>query len=45
MEGATGDGAPAPAPTIDLGDDILRTPIAVIDRDGRVVRVIRPLAR
>ena len=42
-EGATRAGAPAPA--IDLGDDILRTPIAVIDRDGRVVRVIRPLAR
>ncbi len=35
--------AGTPAGAIDLSDDILRTPIAVIDRDGNVVRVIRPL--
>jgi hypothetical protein len=29
-------------PVIDLGDDILRIPITVIDEAGRVVRVIRP---
>jgi len=36
---AAADGA------IDLGDHILRMPLAVIDRDGNVVRVIPPLAR
>ncbi len=42
-KGATQAGTATPA--FDLGDDILRTPIAVIDRDGNVVRVIRPPAR
>ena len=30
---------------VDLGDHILRTPVAVVDRDGNVVRVIPPPAR
>ncbi|MDE2752487.1 MAG: hypothetical protein OXI83_07935, partial [Gemmatimonadota bacterium] len=35
----------ARAGAVDLGDHILRTPIAVVDRDGNVVRVIPPPAR
>ncbi len=43
IKGATR--ADAATPVIDLGDDILRTPIAVIDQDGNVVRIIPPPAR
>ncbi|MCY3548601.1 MAG: hypothetical protein OXH49_17130 [Gemmatimonadetes bacterium] len=37
-------GAPAAdqGPVVYLGDDILRMPISVVDRQGRVVRVLRP---
>jgi hypothetical protein len=34
--------AQASLPQIDLGDDILRLPILVVDRRGRVTRIIRP---
>ena len=37
--------AAAPDGAIDLGDDLLRMPLAVVDRDGNVVRVIPPLSR
>ena len=37
--------AGAPEGTIYLGDDILRIPLAVVDRDGNVVRVIPPPSR
>lgn len=37
--------AVAPEGAIDLGDDILRMPMAVVDRDGNVVRVIPPPGR
>ena len=34
--------AQASLPLIELGDDILRLPILVVDRRGRVTRIIRP---
>ncbi len=34
--------AQASLPQIELGDDILRLPILVVDRRGRVTRIIRP---
>ncbi|MFI5278846.1 MAG: Ig-like domain-containing protein [Gemmatimonadales bacterium] len=34
--------APAPGQQLDMGDDILHVPIHVVDRSGRVVRVIAP---
>ena len=33
---------PAAGPVIRLGDDILRNPVMVVDRDGRVVRIHDP---
>jgi hypothetical protein len=38
----TANAKASPGPVLDLGDDILRLPISVIDDAGRVVRVIRP---
>jgi hypothetical protein len=35
----------AAAPVLDLGDDIYRGPLYVVDSSGRVVRVIQPGAR
>jgi Big-like domain-containing protein len=34
--------APLSAPSIELGDDILRLPILVVDASGRVMRVVQP---
>lgn len=39
----TGGVAPDQGPVVYLGDDILRMPIRVMGRDGRVLRVIPPL--
>ena len=38
----SGDVAPDAGPVVHLGDDILRMPISVMGRDGRVLRVIPP---
>ena len=38
----SGDVAPDAGPVVFLGDDILRMPIRVMGRDGRVLRVIPP---
>ncbi|HUL03118.1 MAG TPA: hypothetical protein VLV16_07825, partial [Gemmatimonadales bacterium] len=35
----------SPPRLINLGDDVLRRPIRVVDPNGRVVRVIQPLQR
>ena len=43
--GGDADRAAGPEGGITLGDDILRMPLVVVDRDGNVVRVIPPLSR
>lgn len=40
VPGSTGGARATPARMIPYGDDILRGPIKVVDRDGRVVRII-----
>jgi len=34
--------ASSAAPSIELGDDIVRLPILVVDASGRVMRVVQP---
>ena len=37
---AVAPGGPEPGPRIEYGDDILRGPIIVVDRNGHIMRVI-----
>ena len=45
VEGVEAGAAGAPQDTIDLGHDILQMPLAVVDRDGNVVRYLTPPER